>query len=392
MLPPWADEEISRQLSLLCAKGEGQYLEYKQTFPRNISELGKEMAAFATSGGGVILIGVNDDGQLVGIENADQMSVRDEYLKRLQGIANGTVSPPLTPKVGFAYEAGRAVLFVRVHKGSEPVYYGDGRPYVRHLTESRLAKPEEVVRRVLTWAGLKQSDKGIQPDVTSEHVWKSRLDQILLDLVVVMDEMPRLSLNPGPDHLQFTCENCAQWLRQLVTEYLHDETAVAESLGQLADKCDLIACAVRFGHSQTWSEIDHPCQAVRAAADELRSGMIGNSLIDGSFFAEAARTIKLVARKAHGLLGRVDQMVGSGRCRDLLSEAAEIGHALLQFAYAKLPFLLDDEIRSLREVAVDLHFLRFHDQWYECSGSESRLHERLAEQTSRIEAIAARLD
>src|ERR1700730_16378017 len=64
---PWIDEETSKQLPILCAQGEGQTLEYMRTFPDNARELAKEIAAFATSNSGTILIGANSDGECVGI-------------------------------------------------------------------------------------------------------------------------------------------------------------------------------------------------------------------------------------------------------------------------------------------------------------------------------------
>ena len=48
-MPEWADEQLSRDLSVLRARGENQDLEYIESFPQNVRELAKEIAAFATS-------------------------------------------------------------------------------------------------------------------------------------------------------------------------------------------------------------------------------------------------------------------------------------------------------------------------------------------------------
>jgi len=66
-IPDWADESLSRDLPIMRARGEGQELEYMETFPGNTRELAKEIAAFATSNAGTILIGVSDSGELVGL-------------------------------------------------------------------------------------------------------------------------------------------------------------------------------------------------------------------------------------------------------------------------------------------------------------------------------------
>ena len=51
-------------LSNLIALGEGFTTEFKRT---SISNLGREICAFANATGGVILIGVDDDGEIVGV-------------------------------------------------------------------------------------------------------------------------------------------------------------------------------------------------------------------------------------------------------------------------------------------------------------------------------------
>lgn len=60
-----------RQLERLVAVGEGQHLEFKRRVPRP-QRLAKEVIAFANSGGGHLLLGVDDDGSIVGVRDADE--------------------------------------------------------------------------------------------------------------------------------------------------------------------------------------------------------------------------------------------------------------------------------------------------------------------------------
>ena len=48
-IPEWADKTLSLEMPKLRAKGESQDLEYKENFPEQTRDLGKEIAAFATS-------------------------------------------------------------------------------------------------------------------------------------------------------------------------------------------------------------------------------------------------------------------------------------------------------------------------------------------------------
>ncbi len=52
-------------LGQLIKQGEGQTVEFKREFT---TDVGKEIVAFANTDGGVIIIGVDDDGRIVGVE------------------------------------------------------------------------------------------------------------------------------------------------------------------------------------------------------------------------------------------------------------------------------------------------------------------------------------
>ena len=151
-LPDWADVALSENLSIIRATGEGSTLDYVQEFPVNASKIGKEIAAFASSGGGRIVVGVADNGDLVrlGLPTARE---RDELVQRLEGICHGVVKPAVTPIVAFAVEQGKTVLVIDVPGGPEPIYYCSNIPYVRHLTQSRPAEPFEVVELIKAWMG-----------------------------------------------------------------------------------------------------------------------------------------------------------------------------------------------------------------------------------------------
>lgn len=69
------DEEVSvltmSQIKSLAKQGEGQFLEFKMKvkFPEKIV---REMVAFANAKGGILLIGVSDDGDVQGLKFADE--------------------------------------------------------------------------------------------------------------------------------------------------------------------------------------------------------------------------------------------------------------------------------------------------------------------------------
>ena len=81
--PEWIDEALSRDLPVLRNPGEGQHLEFMARYPGNGHELSREIAAFASSNPGAILIGVADDGSLAGLDDIDTPGGRDRLLARI---------------------------------------------------------------------------------------------------------------------------------------------------------------------------------------------------------------------------------------------------------------------------------------------------------------------
>ena len=81
--------------------GEGQELEFKSEFPSNTRDLGKEIAAFATSNPGTIFLGVSDDGEIVGLEKMGTTKARDLLQSRIEGLTSNTIVPSLTIRIEF---------------------------------------------------------------------------------------------------------------------------------------------------------------------------------------------------------------------------------------------------------------------------------------------------
>lgn len=134
-------------IAALIAAGEGQIVDFKDynsvESPDLQRDLAKHIAAFATGGGGILLIGVRDDGAISGISGADSIAGRDRWRKAIFA-ASRSVKPAIIVAPEFLDVGGLVVLAVRVPHGAEPVYYVANRPYIRDGQASRPAEPDEV--------------------------------------------------------------------------------------------------------------------------------------------------------------------------------------------------------------------------------------------------------
>lgn len=120
---PWADSQLSEALPQLAQAGESETVEFKRELPKQVRDLAKEIAAFASTSGGVLLVGVGDDGQILGIPNAHTPDVRDDFERRIVGVCQ-MIEPPVKPKITWASTGGVGVMAITVEKGSRAAALG----------------------------------------------------------------------------------------------------------------------------------------------------------------------------------------------------------------------------------------------------------------------------
>jgi predicted HTH transcriptional regulator len=101
----------------------------------------KTIAGFLNSKGGALLVGVTDDGDIVGLEQdfatLNKRPDRDGYQQFLTTLlSNGIGKVPTSASLSISFHAlaSKEVCLVQVTRSSEPVYVSDGgakRFYVR---------------------------------------------------------------------------------------------------------------------------------------------------------------------------------------------------------------------------------------------------------------------
>ncbi len=140
------------ELKRLISRGEGLYLEFKKK-ANHPEKIIKELVAFANTGGGLLVLGVDDDGTVSGtrniegeayvLEDAIRKWVRPQPAYEVEMIR-------LNEKKGLALfhieEGKRKPYFVKLEEDT-----GKGKAYVRSGEESLQASREmrEIIRRRL---------------------------------------------------------------------------------------------------------------------------------------------------------------------------------------------------------------------------------------------------
>ena len=123
---------------------ENERVEYKSQM---IDDIYKEVIAFANTEGGVIYIGIDDQGNVIGIDNVDET-----YTRLTNGIRDA-IAPDVTVFVRYILQDNK-VIRIEVGEGSYKPYYLKGKGlkptgvYVRQGASSVQASPEQIRRMI----------------------------------------------------------------------------------------------------------------------------------------------------------------------------------------------------------------------------------------------------
>lgn len=122
------------ELMNLIKNGEGETLEFKSS----VTDLGRTVSAFANTYGGTILIGIDDQGEVIGIHGK----------KNLQEISDSfaSVVPPPKVKISTINIGGRIIAAVEVEK-SQHLYSHKNIVYIRVGRNNRPLAIHEVVEK-----------------------------------------------------------------------------------------------------------------------------------------------------------------------------------------------------------------------------------------------------
>ncbi len=141
-----------QELKRLISRGEGQYLEFKKK-ANHPEKIIKELVAFANTGGGLLVLGVDDDGTLSGTRN-----IEGEVFILEDAITKWVRPKPLYSIETIKLNEKKGIATFRIEEGKRKPYFvkldddeGRGKAYVRSGEESLQASREmrEIIRRRL---------------------------------------------------------------------------------------------------------------------------------------------------------------------------------------------------------------------------------------------------
>jgi predicted HTH transcriptional regulator len=137
----------------LAETGEGTYLEFKRTIP-SAYKIAREIAAFANTKGGTVLIGVDDDKSLVGVVGYQE----EEFL--LGKAARELCEPTVNITIEIVHFGERDLLVIKVPEAADkPIFVrseDENTVFMREEDRNKVASKElvEIIKK-------RNSDEGV---------------------------------------------------------------------------------------------------------------------------------------------------------------------------------------------------------------------------------------
>lgn len=178
-------------------RGEDSRHQFKENF-NNVNALAAEMVALANAQGGKIIVGVNDNGDIVGLHHEDIGRLN----QLVSNAASQSVKPPINPMTeNVATESG-LVMVIRVPEGlNKPYMDNQGRIWVKNGADKRQVTSREEMQRMFQASGLVYADELPVPGATLadldmeafrtyyEKRYEQSLDEVEIGLYKVFENL-----------------------------------------------------------------------------------------------------------------------------------------------------------------------------------------------------------
>ena len=121
---------------------ESQTVELKKSLSQ-LDDALKSICAFLNHKGGTVYFGVDDKGNVIGLE------VSDKTLRKISQQIISRIKPEIAPEIKEVGERGRSIIQVKVPEGSNKPYFLNGIAYKKIGSEKRVIPPDELKRIIL---------------------------------------------------------------------------------------------------------------------------------------------------------------------------------------------------------------------------------------------------
>ena len=170
--------DISHEASLIIGQPESSTLEYKTVLPpsRNIAQI---ISSFANADGGLIVLGVSDKQEIVGLSS-------DFHATSITHKALDLLSPK--PQIQYQYASydGKNLYVIKVEKSNVPISL-EGKIYKRVGSRDKLENPNEIQFSANGYPRIKDISSQLETYKQNSSSAKSKLIEHYKSILKIMD-------------------------------------------------------------------------------------------------------------------------------------------------------------------------------------------------------------
>jgi ATP-dependent DNA helicase RecG len=168
----------------LVGNKEKSNLEFKAEVSKTFL---KTVSAYANYNDGTVIFGVDNNGDLIGLESAKEESLR------IENMINDTITPVPSFKIEVKEEKGKTIVLLEVKKGKDTPYYYQGKAYKRSDTATIEADRFELRRLAMEGLNMdyeekKASSQNLSFDTLEKWLKeKTGIEKINLDILKTLN-------------------------------------------------------------------------------------------------------------------------------------------------------------------------------------------------------------
>jgi hypothetical protein len=331
---------------------ESLAVEFKREFPETARDISKVIASFASTSGGRIYFGVENDGKIAGL---DPKLDRDAFQLRILGVCGG-IDPRIRVFVNFIERNEKTICVVNVPKGTEPAYFVDGIPYLRDLSESRRATATEVKEAHLAHFVA----MGVIEREDEDQSFAIELLYQLSDIILIASDYKDHLIGPDSNQLLYDLGTTGSTLLELSSEATAKKFGAEAELRRMADALSDLARFIftmgsvdRFGQ-----DLKQVAEMARRLENRITKRIDDVDLDDiRSFLTSDLNELKREWEKASSYLRR-------GEFERLLDTFRRLAFSFNRIGHLPEPSHAGGITLRLRELAEKLRGVTSYEKYY----------------------------
>ncbi|WP_434655945.1 RNA-binding domain-containing protein [Thermoanaerobacterium thermosaccharolyticum] len=151
------------ELIKLIKKGEDSYTQFKSMI-NSPDALASEICAFANTDGGKIVVGVSDNGEIIGVSDIN-------YLNQIiSNVASQKIEPPISVLTQNIIFDDKLVVIIDVPKGDNKPYAANRTDYWIKVGADKRRATREELRRLMQSSGNIYADEMVVPNTSIEDI------------------------------------------------------------------------------------------------------------------------------------------------------------------------------------------------------------------------------